>query len=500
MRTFLFFFILIFGKCLNAQRIDTLELARQQANRGDFISAIQLLEGALQKQDVNTCRLIAQVLYWNKEFDRAKLILQNAIQIFPNEYVLFLDYGRLLYNTGSIRLAEKYLYRYSQYEPLDAETILMRSYIAFWQGDYKKSSDLLAVLLKRYPENSEALLLQEKLFVQRALNLQFLPQYQSDDQPLVSKAINIEAGIYRNRLLSPRLLVQTRRFLSEGVIYPVNRIEAGNTFQNNSAGFRLTLFGGAFLNAKETAPKFVGKVAIDQKFHRDWTASIISERIPYQNTLSAALLPFMFTNHTASLDWKKQDRWIGKASWNMQAFDDANQVYSIYGWLGVPMIFRPNFRLHTGYSFSWQHARENKAGYRLTTSLADVYNNGLKVPTIYESYFTPTNMTLHSGFTTFEWSANQIFSFTGRIAYALQAQADVPFFYVDRRGASYLLLRDYFQHKFHPFEVNAALKIRPKKYSELSAAYQYQSILFYNVETVQIHLKYQFHRAGQSKK
>jgi hypothetical protein len=484
---------------LHAQQSDTLELARNQANNGAFKTAIELLDALLQKRnDVHAYRLQAQVLYWNKEFGRARATLSRAIKLFPVEQVLFLEYGRLLYNTGLIRQAEEYLHLYAKHDPTHAETILMRSYIAFWQGNFKKVSQILPLLLQKYPEQKEGLLLQEQVLKQQAAYLELLPQYQSDDQPLAAQTINAEAGIYRSEIFSPRLQVQSRHFISEGNTYPINRLEVGNTFQNSTFGFRFSLQGGALHATNSSNPQFIGKAVIRQILHRNWTAELIMARTPYMHTLAAARKPFLMKEYALNLEWKQSEKWIGKGSWNMQAFDDGNQVYSAYGWLGFPLVFESAFRLQAGYSFSWQNAFENKAGYSLPGSLTEIYNKGLTVPTIYESYFTPKNMLGNAGFATLEWSPSKFLSFSSRFSYAFHAQADVPYFYVDRRGAAISVYKDYFTYQFHPIDAEAALKIRPSQQAELAAIYQYQSILFYKLQLIQLQFKYRFYRAVKS--
>lgn len=473
--------------------VDTIELARNKAYAGQFSEAERLLRiYTSAKNDLNAFRLHAQVLYWMKDFKQSAATLQKALAAYHGEAILFLDYGRLLYNTGDVTKSEKYLLQHRQTDSSNTDANLMLAYIWFWQGRFKEAASLSENILKTYPQQQEALSLLNEINFIRAVYVKVNGTALSDDQPLTSQQATVEAGAYRSSFFAPKIKLTSFNFQTDQQSSFNFWLQAGNTFSSGKKGLSLSLTGGIFQSADATT--VTGEAELTKKIGRYITADIMVSYKPYQLTIAAAKDPVMQTMYAGSLQYNRKDKWFGKAMYEVQHFADNNQIYTAYAWLSAPLVHKKKFWLNAGYAFAWQTAAENKAMYKEPLPpLAVVYNNGLQIQTIYNPYFTPLNQFVNSLLVSTNIFLSSKVAIKLRGSYGFLAQADLPYYYVTFNPPQYQLNKDITNISFNPAEFFAALEIQPAKQFNLQFTYQYNAVLFYKLHQGNIQLNYRFY-------
>lgn len=491
-------FTIFLSARIEAQEInktDTVELARSLAYAQHFGAADSLLTAfTVTKDDLNAFRLHAQVLYWMEAFNRSAQILERAVLAFPDAAELNLDYGRLLYNTGHINKAEVYLTKYRAADSVHTETKLMLAHIFFWQGRFKQASKLTEQILQVYPDQKEAIDLRNEIQFNRSVYVTGSAAINSDDQPLTSRPLAFEIGAYRSSLFAPKLKFHTQQFTSGKQTSSSWWLQIGNTFSSGKAGISLSLTGGLFHASTAANTVFTGEAILAKKLGRYVTLDAAVSSKPYQYTIVTANDPLLQTVYSSSLQLNKNDKWTGKAAYELQHFPDGNNIYTAYAWLSVPLLHKQKFWLNSGYSFACQTADINRATYQEPLPpLADIYNNGTTIKTVYNPYFTPNRQLVNSLLlsTKIFFSPKVAFAMRGSIGFA--AQADVPYFYVQYRPPQYRLLQEFTSYTFHPADFFAGFELRPSKQLFLQFNYQYQSLLFYKLHQAAIRVNYYFY-------
>jgi cytochrome c-type biogenesis protein CcmH/NrfG len=78
--------------------VDPVRAAVERRNAGDLTGAVQLLRHRLDEapSDAQAIRLLAQTLYWLKQFDHARSMYDTALTRHPDNVAIRLEYARML--------------------------------------------------------------------------------------------------------------------------------------------------------------------------------------------------------------------------------------------------------------------------------------------------------------------------------------------------------------------------------------------------------------------
>src|SRR5512132_364117 len=87
------------------------EEAVRLRNAGDFAGAVKALRSHLASypDDGDALRLLAQTLYWRRDFSESRTAYENALSIHPEDTELRLQYGQMLIETGDGNRAREVL-------------------------------------------------------------------------------------------------------------------------------------------------------------------------------------------------------------------------------------------------------------------------------------------------------------------------------------------------------------------------------------------------------
>lgn len=502
MKKFLFLLCFIFFFCqLKSQitkGIDTIELARFIAYDKKFDEADRLLsQYSLHNTDVNALRLHAQVLYWMKAVDRASQVYEKALIAFPEQHAIKLDYGRMLFATGKFQLAETLLTQYLLTDNKNVEANILLANINYWKGNIKTAKQQLAIVTNIYPDNVRALALLREINLATAPYVRLGAAFASDDQPLNKSGFEAEAGWLHSWIFAPTLLINVNNFTIPDSIGNYNSLwlQAGNKINFKLSGLILNVRAGIFNHqTNKNESFFTGSAMLSQKISKMFSLEFGMERRPYQFTATSARIPVMQNYSVAALNLNKNNQWLGKASYQLEKFDDNNKVQTAYLWLLAPIISNKTFSLKAGYGFN--HSDANVNTYRSKKSISSVIQTtavGGSIEGYYDPYFTPNNQTIHSILSSVGVKISDKINFTTRANIAVAASADNPALNLQKSQTNnFTISKTYSKLSYTPFDIYNELLLNLSDKFSIVGSYQYSSFLFYKINFGAIQLKYRF--------
>jgi hypothetical protein len=189
-----------------------------------------------------------------------------------------------------------------------------------------------------------------------------------------------------------------------------------------------------------------------------------------------------------NLDYK--NRWLGRAAFQQQHFDDGNNNRTSYFWLLAPIINKNKISFKLGYSFSYANADNNSFKPKNPLSFPNIVNTA--VEGIYSPYFTPSDQTTHAALAYLKINFSKNVSFTSNINIGVYAHASHPYLYVDKKGSTYFINKNYSDLSYTPMEISSEFQFKLSKSLIMTGNYTYSSLIFFKYNLGGLQLKYLF--------
>ncbi|WP_426060858.1 tetratricopeptide repeat protein [Hymenobacter sp. B1770] len=466
--------------------MDTLEHARTKAYAKDFAEADRLLTAYnATRATVDGLRLQAQVLYWDKQFARAAAVHGRAIDAFPDQPVLKLDYARLLYETGQLPLAQQLLRDFVAHDSQHAEANLLLAQIGYQNLRPTTARRDLAALLTAYPGNAVATALLKDINQATSPYFKVSSSYASDDQPLQTLALRAEAAWFQSWLLSPTVQLQANSFElpDTQVPYRSTWFQAGNKVSLLRAGLGVSVTAGLFQHQPTRTSAATGAVLLTKKLSSQLDVDATVARQPYQFVLASVRQPVFEQVAGAALRYSRSGGWLGKAGYDQRRYGDDNLIQTAYAWLLAPVAASKTASIKSGLSLSYGDAA--RSTYTAGTA------SGSLVQARYAPYFTPLNQYVGALLLSLKVSPFQAVDLSTRASLGVLGTADVPYFYLNRRANGPLYLEQGFAaQSYRPVEVHGEVALRASPWFTVTAAYDYANLLFYTSQQVSLQLNY----------
>lgn len=488
------FFLVILVNAQTSNPVDTIEYARSQAYEKKFIEADKLLtEYNLQHVDINAFRLHAQVLYWMKNFTRSAEVYERMLVSFPGLQVVKLDYGRMLFDKGKLIHAQEMLEDYKLYDSANAEVNILLARLYYWSGHIKMAKERLQDVLKPYPDNQTALNILNEINKATAPYIKSGGIYSSDDQPLRSFGVDLEGGWYKSWLLNPRLLINHNHFTLPDSTFNSMWIQLGNKISFGHSGFSINATGGIFKHQANNTSEVTGNIMLTQKISNAVSLEAFLAKRPYQYSSTSVRIPVMQAFSGGAINLNIANKWLGRAAYQIEKFEDANKVQTIYLWLLVPIINKNNFSLKGGYAFNHSNADKNTfASVKPLSTVIQTTANGGDVEGYYNPYFTPNNQTIHSLLGSIGIMLSDKVNFSSRLNIGVSASADNPGLVLNNNQNTYSINKSYTKRSYTPIDFQNELLIHLSSNVMISAVYGYTKLLFYTINRGALQLKYTF--------
>jgi hypothetical protein len=475
---------------------DTIEQAKTLAYSGHFQEASELLEEYGRTNiNIHSLQLHAQVLYWMQDYQGASRIYQRALLAFPDELILLLGYGRFLYELGELERSAALLGEYLQRDSLDAEANLLLASIDYYRGRIQPAKTRLHHLLSRYPDNPAAVNLLEEIQRNTAPYLQLNTSLATDDQPLQAYSLSLAGGAYRSRFFHPNLQFLTNQFSLEDAATSSWWLAAGNQFQFYRLGLSLVASGGIFQGYPPTgAIKATGQAALTQKILPYLKLELQAARKPYQHTLASVRTSFLHHHYRAGLALDIAQHWLGSAAYELNTFEDGNNVSTAYMWLLAPVLKRAPILLRAGYSYSY--ATSSQSNFLALQSLEEIIANYQPEQAIagsYGLYFTPLRQTNHLLLIALQSEPIRGLLLAARSSISIRAEADNPYLFLSQKASGALYVaQESTPIRYTPFELELRAGLALSSQIQLNGSYLFSRLFFYSRHLASLQMTYTF--------
>lgn len=478
---------IIFSLTVKANPGDTLSMAKSFIQKRKFRKAEKILD-AYEKahaNDLNAFWLHAQTAYWAGHIKKSQAIYQKAINRFPSNYYLKLDYALKLVENGEVEKAKPILDVYKKYDPNNTDLKLANAKLAYWQGDYKTALQLLKTesLIKEKPKETQSL--KEEILKAESPWLKLSADYVTDDQPLQVIIPGAETGMYVNNLFSPSVSFQDALFKTDTSSSSSPGIGIGNKFQFFKAHCIFNIRAGV-VQLPDKTKTAAGSLDITKVSFRHFETGVQLSRMPYLVTvssLSEKVIPYHFA---VNAGWNNLASWNGRISGSIDQFPgDDNYMYNLSAWLFAPplRLQAVNFRL--GYAYGYSHSKENRYIARESVkAIVANYGTTKTVSGIYDPYFTPNHQQVHAVLCNMSYNQNKKLAFGVNASIAFSGKTNDPYLFLDKNGSNELVIsRGYTEVNFYPNQLDAYMLYKVTSKSSLRASYSFLTNNFYTRHT-----------------
>ncbi len=471
---------------------DTLESARQLSYSKKYPEAIHLLKAFEidHPKDINSVRLHAQILYWMKDYEKAFQLCEKTIKNNSNLYIK-LDYARMLFEQYQLKRADQILTDYLKSDKTNVEANNMMGTISYWNGNPGVAKSYFISVLKRYPKNDWALRYLNEINLHTAPYLKFISNYNDDTQPLQSINSGLESGWYTSNWLSPRVKFEINHFIDTLKEHNTYSLHLGNKFSLSGIKTELSISGGVYKNQNDDTFNWIGEAELNKKLFQYFSISLMAERKPYLYTLSSLQNTIMHNRYTAAIHYQKAGGWNGKIAYNIQEFPDHNTVQSLSSWLLTPPLKFFNLELSIGYANNFADSKINH--FTSTKTISEIIANNNVIDGIYNPYFTPERLEIHSAIGKLAFVPSKSFSLFLNGSIGISAMADNPYLFLSNDENNQLIItKDYTRMKFYPFDFTAKILVKVSDRFNIESGYTYNKTLFYTNHNINLTLKYIF--------
>ena len=470
--------------------IDTVNLARTKAYNKEFSEANDLLISYnAHNKDQYAIQLQAQILYWMKDFKKAEQSYIDGMALFPNYHALKLDFARMLFQLNKTERAKLLFLDYISVDAKNAEANISLAWIDLQNGKISLAKKGAEDILLSYPDNKEAENILSTIEELTAPYLKLRAGAYSDDQPMQQSFIEPEVGVYRSWLLSPFVKASFNR-QNTTQSYATQWISAGNKIFLAATKTNIELSAGYF-QGKNHEGDATWKIMLSQRISKNFSVDAGTEKRPYQYTIASVSNPFSYQITEAGFNLNKNNRWLGRAAFQSQKFDDGNLVSTFYGWLLAPVIDKNGFSLKAGYSFS--HADSDVNTFIPKTSFAPPFVPNNNIEGKFDPYFTPKEQYVNSALISLSVPISPSVNFSTRASVGFYARASQPVLFVDSDGTGTRFInKTYGSLNYTPVEIFSELNIKFSRNFYLAGNHAYNSLIFFKSNAVSIQLKYLF--------
>ncbi len=471
--------------------------ATRRRDAGDLPGAAELLRPYVRRhpEELEAARLLAQILYWIKDFPGARQLYEETLALHPNDVPLRLQYGRMLLETvDAARLGEVVT-------PLldvpaargQAQALLGTS--AYWQGDLSAAKRLLSAALRAGSTQADVRGQLREIAALTAPWVRVASDLRHDDQPLERLGVGADAGWF----LTPLTVLTahpTSSWLRSGDSLAITVSAAVVRLTHYAAGIRTELEAavGALQRTAGGATDWTGRLGIGVRLPRHFALRARGEREVYLYTLASLTTPVMTSTGTALLAWNHPRGWLGEAAVQRQWYPDKNAISTAYVWVLAPVARGGGSQLQIGYGASAQNADESRFVLASPQQPYPPTDPRFSLDGRYVPYYTPANLVTHSALAAA--TARLAPSITLRLngSYAVRATDDKPVL-VTSAGPTpgqTVVVRSSNRRTFSPWIGRAALELAPTGALTLAATGEIMRTAFYTAASAGVQVGYRF--------
>ena len=444
--------------------------------------------------DFNTTWLYAQVAYLNKHFKKSKKLYKKAIAEQAGNYYLKLDYANTLVNIADYNEALPLLNTYHSYDSTNIKLHLNLARIYLAQGNYPLAQKEIEAVFKQDATNADAKALSEQLQQAPASYVKIKGNYNIDSQPLQTITPAVEAGIYLHPEATLKLNLQTPLFIGNGSLQNAQWLQVGDVSSFKKAGFQLSFDAGIVKQPFENKISWTANLELKKILLKHLELQAQAGRKPYYYTLSSLDTIIMVTRVSAYAGWNDLSTVNGRLFFEYNGFAGKNYILGGGGWVFTPPLKVSVFEFRIGYAYSFSTSKDNKFTPEKTlTQILTNYDPTAGITGIYDPYFTPDNMSIHSALASVLIHPVKVLDIGFNANVGFYATALTPYFFLDKnQGGETFINEGYATEKFYPMEFSVYGLWHITKKINLKADYTYRKTYFYTSTSVGLGLTINF--------
>jgi tetratricopeptide (TPR) repeat protein len=478
-----------------ASPADPLEAAIELRNAGDLPGAVRLLRSRLTERpsDPRAIRLLAQTLYWLKDFDQARAVYDTAISRHGDDIDLRLEYARMLVETRRTSAARSLLEPLLERPDAAARALTLLGTLDYWDGRLTAATRRFQAALKADSTSVDARRQWREIAMITAPWGGTGLEAAHDDQTLDRITPTLHAGVFITPLVSMELRARSDWYRSGDSVS--RSVQSGEvSLKGYAPELRLeTELSGGLIHRSFGDPggEWTGRLQGRIRLPSHLSIGGRAERRPYFQTLASLSIPVRVRELTAFAVLDHPSGWLAEASLGRLRYPDGNTQTSGYAWLLAPVLRRPAYALALGYAFSAQDSRESRF---VPTLPHPPGTPGFDPSGRYVPYYTPDDVVIHSLIGNFTLHGGRRTTISGNGAWSLSAHEQATGFTTS--GPPPAVQPGSFQRAFSPWNARLGVGQDLGKGWSVRGQAEHQETAFYSASAGSIGLSYRFSAAA----
>ena len=478
-----------------ASPADPLEAVIELRNRGDLAGAVRLLRIRLTERpsDPQAIRLLAQTLYWLKDFDQARAVYDTAIRRHGDDIDLRLEYARMLVETRRNRAARSLLEPLLDHPGAAARAHTLLGTLDYWDGHLTAATSRFRAALTADSSAVDARRQWREIAMITAPWGGMGLEAAHDDQTLDRIAPTLHAGVFITPLLSIEVRARSDWYRSGDTLS--RSVQSGEiSLKGYAPGLRLeTELSGGLLHRSFGDPggEWTGRLQGRVRLPGYLSIGGRVERRPYFQTVASLSIPVRVRELTALAALDHPSGWLAEAALGRLRFPDGNTQTSGYAWLLAPLLRRPAYSLALGYAVSAQDTRESRF---VPTQPHPPATQGVNPSGHYVPYYTPDEVVIHSLIGNLMIKGGRRTTISGNGAWSLSAHEQATGFTTS--GAPPVVQPGSFRRAFSPWNARLGVAQDLGKGWSVRGQAEHQETAFYSASAGSIGLSYRFSAAA----
>lgn len=470
--------------------------AMSQRDSGDFKGAVSILQAHLARypDDGDALRLLAETLYWQRDFAGAIEVSERSLRLHPEDTSLRLQYAQMLIETGHGARAREVL------EPVDSRATHGRSdailgTLAYWEGDLASADKLVGSAIAAGDTALAIRRIRADIGILTAPWLSVTPSYQHDDQPINRAGVAAQAGWFPVKSTSVSIHGEGLHFsLGDTATRSASTAEVVLSHYAAAARTDFELGAGAVTRSFGSQSDVIGRVGIAARLPGHVRIGARGYRAPYFAT-EASLSQSLMTNTGIAFAHLDDPRgWLGEAAYQLQRFPDSNNLTTAYAWLLAPIVHSSDVSIQAGYAGAFQTSSESRFTLANTHQPYPPTDSRFNLSGAYQPYYTPIDLQSHSAVAALELHPGPGVTLSASGSYAIRATETSPTFVVVTTTSppTASVQRLSYTRTFNPYNARGSIQLGNASGLSLVIAGEAFRTGFYSANSASLSLVYRF--------
>lgn len=283
--------------------------------------------------------------------------------------------------------------------------------------------------------------------------------------------------------------------LGDSLTRTITQAEGELAFYSAQTHLEFSFAGGGLTRSYDARSDWTARGTLGLRMPRHIVVRGRAERSPYLYTLASLTKAVMTRSLSLSADWNDPSGWMARALAQRELYPDANAISTVYAWLLVPVIHRPQADVQLGLSASVQDADENRFTLANPVQPYPVEDPRFSTVGVYDPYYTPSSLSSQSVVGAVALRPSRDVTLRAGGGYAIRATDSNPSFSVVPASVAQpaTVQRSFQSRAFSPWNARASIEAAVTAHASFVAGAEYARTAFYSATTAEAAFIYRFH-------